>query len=299
MGTQWQILRICSSLQRELQLLHSLRGGVYSRSPKGGLTLGSNLWGYHYHLRRQGGGHPPPPPPHLPGGGGNTGQQPAAGDKTYSGIGYAMKKLGHTMYNPATIKAKLVVQRGINPTNATSRSSFRDFAISVQQFRVYLAMLGGQPHVTMIHTPGAYCFINPTTSAYEGRKLVFIGDRRATKEPNPVCMPTTKTWEWFSGNMVTNFAAFEDHYATKANHGTLWTPVAGEDTSGAIQVPHMLAIPNVLVDLLHTQGTAITLHEVLVGGICLSARICPCFHDSVDWVRPAELVSWSNTFLLL
>ena len=32
------------------------QGGAYPRSPKGGPTLGSNLWGYHYHLRRQGGG---------------------------------------------------------------------------------------------------------------------------------------------------------------------------------------------------------------------------------------------------
>ncbi len=51
--------------------------------------------------------------------------------------------------------------------------------------------------------------------------MAFIGDQRATKEPNPVCMPTTKTWEWFSGNAVTNFAAFEDHYAANASHGTL------------------------------------------------------------------------------
>jgi hypothetical protein len=36
-----------------------------------------------------------------------------------------------------------------------------------------------------------------------------------------------------------------------------------------------------------------------VGGICLSARIRPCFHDGVNWVHPAKLVSWSNTFLLL
>jgi hypothetical protein len=35
------------------------------------------------------------------------------------------------MYDQATIKAKLVIQRGINPTDATSRSSFRDFAVSV------------------------------------------------------------------------------------------------------------------------------------------------------------------------
>ncbi len=79
-----------------------------------------------------------------------------------------------------------------------------------------------------------------------------------------MCMPTTKTWELFSSNTVTNFIAFEDHHATKASRGTLWMPVAGEDTSGAIQVPHLIAIPNVLVDLLRTQGMAITPHEVLM-----------------------------------
>ncbi len=188
----------------------------------------------------------------------------AAGDEPYSGIGSAMKKLGHTLYDPATFEAKLTVQHGINPTNATSRLSFRDFAISDQPFCVYLAMLGGQPHVTMIHTPGAYYSINSATSAYQGWVLAFIGDQRASKEPNPVCMPTTKTWEWFSSDVVTNFAAFEDHYAAKTSRGTQWMPVVGEDTSDAIQVPHLLAIPNILVDLLCTQGMAITPHEVLM-----------------------------------
>ncbi len=99
------------------------------------------------------------------------------------------------MYDPATIEAELAVQCGINPTNTTSCTSFWDFAVNVQQFRIYLAMLGGQPHVTMIHTPGVYYSINPATNAYQGRVLAFIGDQRATKEPSPVCMPTTKTWE--------------------------------------------------------------------------------------------------------
>ncbi len=144
---------------------------MYPRSPKGGLTLGSSLWGYHYHLCRQGGGHPPPPPTYLPGGEENAGQQLVAGDEPYSGIGSAMKKLGHTMYNPATIEAKLAIQCGINPTNATSRSSFQDFAVNVQHFCIYLAMLGGKPHVNMIHTPGAYYSINPAISAYQGQVL--------------------------------------------------------------------------------------------------------------------------------
>jgi hypothetical protein len=116
----------------------------------------------------------------------------------------------------------------------------------------------------MILTPRVYYSINPATSAYQGRVLAFIGDQRAMKEPNPVCMPITKTWEWFLGNAVTNFAAFKDQFAVKASRNNLWTPVAGEDTSGATQVPHLLAIPNILVDLLCTQGTAIMPHEVLM-----------------------------------
>jgi hypothetical protein len=36
-----------------------------------------------------------------------------------------------------------------------------------------------------------------------------------------------------------------------------------------------------------------------VGGICSFARILPCFHDSVDRVRPAKSMSWINTFPLL
>jgi hypothetical protein len=164
-----------------------------------------------------------------------------------------MKNLGHTMYDPTTIDAKLAFQCGINLFDATSRTSFRDFVVNVQHFCVYLAMLGGQPHLTMVNTQEVYYSINPTTSAYQGGVLVFIGDRRAMKEPNPVCLPTTKTWEWY-----------EDHFAIEASQGTLWTPGTREGTSGAIQVPHLLAIPNALVNLLRTHGPATTPHDALM-----------------------------------
>jgi hypothetical protein len=41
-------------------------------------------------------------------------------------------------------------------------------------------------------------------------------------------------------------------------------PNAGDGTPGAILVPHLLAIPNVFVDLLCTQGLAIMPHDVLL-----------------------------------
>ncbi len=76
----------------------------------------------------------------------------------YSGIDSTLQKLGHTMYDPATINTKLSVQSGVNSGNAASRRAFHDFVVNVQQFRVYLAMLGGQSHVTMIHTPWCVLF---------------------------------------------------------------------------------------------------------------------------------------------
>jgi hypothetical protein len=181
----------------------------------------------------------------------------------YSGIDSALKYLGHTIYAPATISAELGMQRGVTPGDARSRAAFRNFVVNVQQLRVYLAMLGGQAHVTMIHSPGVYYSIAPSTSAYQGKVLAFIGDRRATKEPTPVCLPTTKSWDWHTGDAITNFAKLEEFYAREENKSILWTPGANNGTPVAVHMPNLLAIPNALVNLLQTQGVAITPYDVL------------------------------------
>jgi hypothetical protein len=121
---------------------------------------------------------PPPPggpiPPQAGGGMGVPGSgQGAPGGGTYSGLEAALARLGHTMYDAEMIRAELGVQRGVNPGDAASRAAFRDFVLNVQHLCVYLAMLGGQTHVTMIHTPGVYYSISPSTSAYQ-RKGVGI-----------------------------------------------------------------------------------------------------------------------------
>jgi len=94
-----------------------------------------------------GGMNPPPPPPQQAGMGGG-GQQPT-GDSAYSGINSIIQKLGGRMYDPATIQAKLAVQLRGTPGNLANRTSFREFVVNVQEFRVYLAMLGNQTHVSM------------------------------------------------------------------------------------------------------------------------------------------------------
>jgi hypothetical protein len=198
---------------------------------------------------------PPPPggpiPPQAGGGAGVPGSgQGAQGGGTYSGLEASLTQLGHTMYDAETIRAELGVQRGVNPGDAASRAAFRDFVVNVQHLRMYLAMLGGQAHVTMIHTPGVYYSISPSMSAYQGKVLAFIGDRQGTKEPTPVCLSMKKSWEWHTGYAVTDFTRLAEYYERSKNKGTLWTPGATDGATAAIQVPNLLAIPNALVDLL-------------------------------------------------
>ena len=109
------------------------------------------------------------------------------------------------MYKPATINAELLVQIAVTLGDATSRTGFCNFMANIKQFWVYLGMLGGQSHMMMIHTPGIYCSIRSLMSAYHGKIMVFIGNRRATKEPILVCLPTLKSWEWHTGNATSSF----------------------------------------------------------------------------------------------
>jgi len=191
------------------------------------------------------------------------GQQQPTGDAAYSGIDSVLQKLGGKMYDPASIQAELAVQLRGTPGDLANRTSFRKFVVNVQEFRVYLAMLGTQTHVSMIHTPGVYYSLVSATRTYQGKVLAFIGDRRATKEPTPICLPATKTWEWHACDAVTDFEKICEFHDVEANKGNLWTPTAGDGVPAELRVPNLLAIPNMLVDLLRNQGLAITPHDIL------------------------------------
>jgi hypothetical protein len=51
-----------------------------------------------------------------------------------------------------------------------------------------------------------HCVSN--SACCQGKVLVFIGDWRATKEPIPVCLATTKSWDWHTGDAITDFTSW-------------------------------------------------------------------------------------------
>ncbi len=78
-------------------------------------------------------------------------QQPTISQEAFSGLANAIKKQGHHNYDIAVLSSELALQRDIQG-NTSKQTAFKDFATNYTQMRVYLAMVGEQKNVTMIHT---------------------------------------------------------------------------------------------------------------------------------------------------
>jgi hypothetical protein len=72
-----------------------------------------------------------------------------------------------------------------------------------------------------------------------------------------------KTWQWFTGKAIIDYTKFLKYHGNQANLGTLRKPTANEGTAVEVKVPHLLAIPNILVNVLRNQGTAATPWDAL------------------------------------
>ncbi len=188
-------------------------------------------------------------------------QQPTAlqTPADFSGLGHALNWMGHTMYNPRMLEAELSLQRDTIEGNATAQARFKDFAVNYGQLRVYGAILGDQKTVTMIHTLGIFYLLKQATKVYQGKVLGFIGDRRATKEPTPICLPQTKAWQWFKGLASSDRDLSEAHFTNPDNYGKFWTPT-GDKVE--LKAPFLLALPNALVELLRGQDGPVTPGDV-------------------------------------
>jgi hypothetical protein len=139
--------------------------------------------------------------------------------------------------------------------------AFQEFATNYTQLRVYLAMVGEQKTVTMIHTIGAFYSIRAATNLYQGKILGFIGNRRATKEPMPVCLPQNKAWQWCVAQVNTDKEDFMTFYESEENTNKWWTPSSA--LTNEVKAPYLLALPNAMVEILQELGAASTPANVL------------------------------------
>jgi len=186
--------------------------------------------------------------------------QPPTQPEEFSGIATALRKQGHQNYEAQLIASELALQRDIQG-NSTRQAAFKDLATNYTQLRVYLAMVGEQKTVTMIHTLGTFYSIRAATNAYQGKVLGFVGDRRATKEPTPICLPQVKAWQWYTGQVNVDKDDFMEFFETESNRTKWWTPAS--QLTSETKVPYLLALPNAMVEILREAGGASTPADVM------------------------------------
>jgi hypothetical protein len=116
----------------------------------------------------------------------------------------------------------------------------------------------------MIHTLGTFYSIRMATNAYQGKVMGFIGDRRATKEPTPVCLPQVKTWQWYSGQVNMDKDDFVEFFENEDNKNKWWTPSL--QMTSKTKAPFLLALPNAMVEILREAGGVSTPAHVFANG---------------------------------
>jgi hypothetical protein len=181
--------------------------------------------------------------------------------KEFSRIAMALKKQGHQNYDITVVTMEQSHQRDIHE-NTTKQTAFKEFATNYTQMRIYLAMLGKQKTVTMIHMLGTFYSIRASMNAYQGKVLGFVGDRRATKEPTPICLPQVKAWQWYAGQVNMDKEDFTTFFDDEANKNKWWWPSSTMTHEG--RAPFLLALPNEMVEILRESGGAPTPADVMV-----------------------------------
>jgi hypothetical protein len=78
------------------------------------------------------------------------------------------------------------------------------------------------------------------------------------------------------GKAIIDDTTFLEYHDNQSNLGTLWKPTANDRMAVDVKIPNLLAIPNVLVDVLRNQGMAATPADVLtVVGALIASAITP------------------------
>jgi hypothetical protein len=163
-------------------------------------------------------------------------------------------------------------------------------------------MVGKQKNVTMIHTLGTFYSIRTATNAYQGKVMGFIGDRRATKEPTPVCLPQVKAWQWYSGQVNMDKDDMVEFFKNEDNKLRWWTP--SSQMTSETKVPYLLALSNAMVKILRESGGASTPADVLAAMEEVTLRMGGGLPDDqwktiTDWCLVARQADTNNRKSLL
>ena len=198
-------------------------------------------------------GQAPPPT-----GTGPTGTPP----QEFSGVASALERLAPFMTDANTAR-NLRWQREVDG-DKTKLVTWKLEATGSSGLQFYAYMQPGEGFLVVGHSLSCIYSTITDVASYQGKIVLFIGDRTSTRECVPVILPTPGALSWVKCPVVEDKTKLGEWYAdNRSKYGKLWDPLLQDGARVEKHVPKLIALPLRAVKLYYEFKGAVMPHELL------------------------------------
>ena len=148
--------------------------------------------------------------------------------KEWSGIASALARL-MTNITDANTARNLRWQRETNGETA-KLATWKMEATSLPNLQFFAFMQPGEAYIVLGHSMATIYSTATDIATFHGKIVLFVGDRKGTRECTPVVLPPVCAFEWTKCKVLDDPTALQEWYADdKSQYGKLRDPQQGDD----------------------------------------------------------------------
>ena len=182
--------------------------------------------------------------------------------KEWSGIASALARLQHTMTDASTSR-NLRWQKETKGETA-KLAIFKVEATSLPNLQFFAFMQPGEAFIVLGHSMATIYSTATDIATFHGNIVLFIGDRKQTRDCIAVVVPPKSAFEWTKCKVLDDPEALQEWYADdRSQYGKLRDPQQGDAETVELHVPRMIALPLRAAQLYQTFNGPVMPHELL------------------------------------
>ena len=162
--------------------------------------------------------------------------------KEWSGIASALARLQHTMTDAST--ARNLRWQKETKGETVKLATFKLEATSLPNLQFFAFMQPGEAFIVLGHSMATIYSTATDIATFHGKIVLFIGDRKETRDCIAVELPPKSAFEWTKCNVLDDPEAVQEWYAdNRSQYGKLRDPQQGDAAKVELHVPRMIALP--------------------------------------------------------
>jgi len=168
----------------------------------------------------------------------------------YSGITVALERLAPIITDADTSR-NLRWQHDV-AGDPTKLLVWKIEATSSHGLQFYAYMQPGEAFMVVGHSMSTIYSTTTDITTLHGKVVLFMGDRKGTRECVPIILPPQSAFEWKKCSVIDDKDKLLPWYADNpSEYGNLWDPTLADGTRAELHIPRMIALPLRAASLYH------------------------------------------------